>query len=64
MGLTIDVLRGRVTRYVTCDRCGLPILDRACIEPPAGARDYERYEHADGCPDEGGRDRDPAVATD
>ena len=52
MGLTIDVLNGRIATYTTCDTCGHPILGRVAIDPPAGVRDYERYMHADGCPDD------------
>ena len=61
MGLTIDFLRGRMSLYVTCDICGQPILDRTPrVDPPSGARDYERYTHADGCPDDVGDVRLPA----
>ena len=55
MGVTLDILNGRAQTYVTCDTCGFPILGRAHVDPPAGARDYERYSHLDGCP----TDRDP-----
>lgn len=50
MGQTIDVLRGNVAVYVTCDGWGLSILGPVRVDPAAGVRDYERYEHADGCP--------------
>lgn len=59
MGLTIDILRGESTVYVTCDCCGWPILGTPAIEPPRSSsespagqgRDYERYSHQDGeCP--------------
>lgn len=60
MGVTIDFLRGRrPVIYLTCDRCGLPILDRAVVEPPAGDRDYDRYSHPGPCPDE---DKPPTKA--
>ncbi len=52
MGLTIDILGRRREIYVTCDSCGLPILGRVHVDPPSGVRDYERYSHADGCPDD------------
>jgi len=52
MGVTLDLFRGVVETYLTCDTCGFPILGRVQIDPPVGARDYERFSHADGCPDD------------
>jgi hypothetical protein len=52
MGITIDLLNRRFSVYVTCDNCGLPILGRVAVDPPGGVRDYERFSHADGCPDD------------
>jgi hypothetical protein len=61
MGVTLDVLRGRVSVYVTCDNCGHPILGRVVVETPANPVMYDRYMHADGeCPDEAQREIDPA----
>jgi hypothetical protein len=51
MGLTLDVLRGRVSVYLTCDNCGAPILGRAACEPLGTHREVDRYTHADGCPE-------------
>ena len=61
MGVTIDRLHGRVAVYVTCDSCGLPILDRVGVDPPEGCRDYDRHYHADGCPTD---DTQPIPETD
>lgn len=52
MGATIDILAGRIARYITCDACGHPILGTPRVDPPSGARDYERYTHPDACPDD------------
>jgi hypothetical protein len=52
MGVTVDVLRGRLSFYVTCDNCGHPILGKPEIDPPSGVRDYPRYAHPAGqCPE-------------
>ena len=52
MGATVDILRGNISTYITCDSCGLPILGRVAVDPACAVRDWDRYTHADGCPDD------------
>lgn len=50
MSVTVDILRGRVAVYLTCDCCGLPILGDHVTDQANDDREYDRHRHAGTCP--------------